>query len=162
MDYHLDWIQMAIWLAAKQPDLAVTGRVLLDDIPNDGLVCGTQQDIDLLLAFEIDATTHLVMIEAKGTTYWRNRQLKQKVERLTCIFGDKRPDAGPVVPHFVLMSPECPRAINTCGWPSWTMPNGKPLWLRLALPPNLIKVVRYDPENAAQHERYRLLRIERS
>ena len=77
MDYHLDWVGMALRLAA---DGSVQAR--RDRIANDGLVSGTQQDVDLLVAFPDGPTTHLVMIEAKGDTHWRNEQLDRKAERL--------------------------------------------------------------------------------
>ena len=44
MDYHLDWLQMALYLAATPaPEWPVL---------NDGLVEANQQDIDLLVAFD--------------------------------------------------------------------------------------------------------------
>ena len=141
MDYHLDWIGMALRLAA---DGSVRAR--RDRIANDGLVSGTQQDVDLLVAFPDSATTHLIMIDAKGDTDWRNEQLNEKAERLDWIFSGERPWRNPIVPHFLLMSPTRPTSLTKKGWPFWMMPNGEPLWLPLPLPDDLVKVTRYDPD----------------
>ena len=100
MDYHLDWLWMALRLAADGPE-----RDHRDRIANDGLVSGTQQDVDLLVAFPDGPTTHLIMIEAKGDTHWRNEQLDGKAERLKRIFSGDRPWRDSIAPHFLLMSP---------------------------------------------------------
>ena len=114
MDYHLDWIGMAIWLLdhsalpTKQAPVRHRGRV-----------AGNQKDIDLLVAFEREGTTHLVLIEAKGDTAWSNRQLQSKAKRLGSIFDNEIPNLGTVQPHFVLISPTASVRINTCKWPTW-------------------------------------------
>ena len=116
MDYHLDWLQMALYLAGTpsppQP------------IPNDDeLVVGNQEDADLIVAFEGDSTTHVVLVEAKVETGWTNGQLKSKAERLSRIFAEGRPGAHLVTPCYVLASPEPPPpGISTAGWPSWDEP----------------------------------------
>ena len=51
MDFHLDWIAMALHLATKGPQSARRFRLPVDRISNDGLFLGTQQDVDLLVAF---------------------------------------------------------------------------------------------------------------
>ena len=63
MDYHLDWISMAVWLAGrtKLPTKQVP-------VPNEGRVAGNQEDVDLLVAFRSKGTAHLVLVEAKGNT----------------------------------------------------------------------------------------------
>ena len=136
MDYHLDWLQMALYLAGTpsppQP------------IPNDDeLVVGNQQDADLIVAFEGDSTTHVVLVEAKVETGWTNGQLKSKAERLSRIFAEGRPGAHLVTPCYVLASPEPPPpGISTAGWPSWMNLGGEPLWMELARPPGLKKPTR--------------------
>ena len=54
------------------------------------LVVGNQEDIDLLIAFEKQAKTHLVLVEAKGGTAWGNDQLRSKASRLQHIFAKGR------------------------------------------------------------------------
>ena len=60
MDYHLDWLQMALFLAATSSPPS--------SIPNDDLFKANQEDVDLLVAFDDAATTHLVLLEAKMET----------------------------------------------------------------------------------------------
>lgn len=161
MDYHLDWIGMALRLAADVPERALPDRFPLDGIANDGLVSGTQQDVDLLVAFPDGPTTHLVMIEAKGDTDWRNEQLDEKAERLDWIFSGDRPWSESIAPHFLLMSPTPPTSLTKKGWPSWMTLNGEPLWLPLPLPEDLVKVTRYDPDRDRRPENYRYLSVDR-
>lgn len=134
MDYHLDWLQMSLWLA----DHGDTQ----DTIPNEGLIFANQQDIDLLVAFEEKTTTRLILIEAKGDTDWYQDQLDLKCARLELIFGRGRPGTNLATPDFILMSPRKPARLDTKTWPSWTTANGKPRWLELSLPDGLLKVSR--------------------
>ena len=137
MDYHLDWLQMALYLA-DEPE--PKGR-----IRNDDLVAGNQEDADLLVAFEGESTTHLVLVEAKVETGWTNKQLKSKAERLARIFGEDRPGAHLTTAHYVLASPRPPSEnVSTDGWPSWMTRQGRPLWMELKRPPGLRKVTRCD------------------
>lgn len=136
MDYHLDWLQMAMYLAENaRPDYP---------IPNDGLVAGNQQDVDLLVCFPSGSRTHLVLIEAKADSAWSNKQLCRKAKRLGKIFGEGQPDTQSVIPSFVLMSPTKPdlERLKTCSWPDWMKPSKKPIWLRLPLSPGLKKPTR--------------------
>ena len=52
MDYHLDWLQMALWLTEHSYPRST--------IRNNNLVRGNQEDIDLLVAFA-DVTPHFVL-----------------------------------------------------------------------------------------------------
>ena len=134
MDYHLDWLQMALYLASEPSPP--------DPIFNDDLVKANQEDIDLLVAFGESGTTHLVLIEAKGDTGWTNDQLGSKADRLKRIFGESRPGAGLVKFHFVMMSPKESERIDVRKWPDWMRPRDKPLWMPLQFPGSLRKVTR--------------------
>ncbi|MYD95212.1 MAG: hypothetical protein F4Y02_16345 [Chloroflexi bacterium] len=114
MDYHLDWISMAVWLSGQHALPTKQTPAL-----NEGRVAGNQEDIDLLVAFKSSGTMHIVLIEAKGDTPWNNSQLESKAVRLREIFGDTIPDGAEVRPHFVLMAPKESAAINAGTWPSW-------------------------------------------
>ena len=144
MDYHLDWIQMALYFAGHGT------RIPEERIPNQNLFKANQRDVDLLIAFNergVSNPTHIVMIEAKADTSWNNKQLKKKAARLKLIF-DKNPYCRDIVkPHFVLMSPGGPterRRIDVGAWPSWM--RGKETspahWLKLPLRDGLVKVSR--------------------
>ena len=134
MDYHLDWLQMALYLASEPSPP--------DPILNDRLVEANQEDIDLLVAFGKSGTTHLVLIEAKGDTGWTNKQLKSKADRLKRISNEGRPGTGLVKFHFVMLSPNPPKQIKVRTWPDWMKPHGEPLWLPLRFPKGLRKVTR--------------------
>ena len=134
MDYHLDWLQLALWLTDQRHSKST--------IRNDKLFCANQEDIDLLVAFSDLRTTHLVLIEAKGDTGWTNRQMRHKAKRLEWIFRVGRPGRGKVTPHFIMMSPRPSLRLNTTGWPDWMVVDGEPKWLELELPAGLLKATR--------------------
>lgn len=135
MDYHLDWLQMALYLTENtQPKWPIC---------NDNFVAGNQEDIDLLVCFSDGSGMHLVLIEAKADGAWSNRQLCSKACRLGRIFCEDRPSTQSVVPSFIMMSPRRPtKRLKTCSWPDWMKPCGEPIWLELPLPGNLTKPVR--------------------
>ena len=139
MDYHLDWLQMALYLAGNpEPPKR---------IPKGDLFAGNQEDVDLLVAFDGESTTHLVLVEAKVETGWTNKQLRSKSERLARIFGEGRPGAHLTTPHYVLASPRPPTEnVSTDGWPSWMTWAGRRVWMELARPHGLRKVTRCDGE----------------
>lgn len=147
MDFHLDWLQMALYLADHGDSLSCA-------IPNDHLVKGNQEDVDLLIAFKDQCTneTHLVLVEAKADTGWTNKQLRSKACRLDLIFDKHSYGSELVRSHFVLMSPHRPTGIKTDTWPHW-MKNARvdgsdsPIrWLPLPLRDGLLKVTRCDKE----------------
>ena len=141
MDFHLDWLQMALYLADHVDSLPCV-------IPNEErrLVSGNQEDVDLLIAFEDEGTheTHIVLVEAKADTGWTNKQLKSKAKRLRRIFDKQSYGTELVKSHFILMSPRRPKEIETNAWPHW-MRSGAPNsihWLPLQLRDGLLKVTR--------------------
>lgn len=139
MDFHLDWLQMALHLANHDDALSHA-------IKNNGLATANQEDIDLLVAFrnEDPDETHLVLIEAKADTGWTNRQLKSKAKRLGFIFDKHSYGTELVKAHFVLMSPRRPQRIETDTWPHWMKANTDDSihWLELPLRDGLLKVTR--------------------
>ena len=158
MDYHLDWIQMALYLADRP------GSDMRKTICNTGkrLVKANQEDVDLLVAFEDKGSqkTHLLLIEAKADTGWTNKQLRSKARRLEHIFNDRILEV--VEPHFVLMSRSRPTdKLKTEKWPSWMKGNGNAVahWLELPLRDGLLKVTRCDQDgNSNKGGRYLLVR----
>jgi len=84
MDYHLDWIYASLYLTQNNP----TGRVERNfieenEIETDYQISGTQEDVDFLLAFvDEKKITHIVMIEAKGDSYFSNGQLDSKKQTI--------------------------------------------------------------------------------
>ncbi len=143
MDYHLDWLQMALYLASESSPPGLIPN------PNQDLVTGKQEDIDLLVAFEADEDTHLILIEAKGYTGWTNKQLCLKAKRLDRIFKDIPKS---IRYHFVMMSPYRSQQIKTKKWPDWMKPDDKPLWLQLSLPKDQLKVTRCREDKASSKD----------
>ena len=147
MDYHLDWIQMALHLHLAEWPSPHPRNVIPN--PNNKLFEANQEDIDLLVAFEDEASqkVHLVLIEAKADTGWTNKQLNSKAGRLRRIFDKCVLDV--VTPHFVLMSPSSKskrkRKIDTNGWPPWMKREKTKFgahWLELPLRDELLRVTR--------------------
>ncbi|KKL56874.1 hypothetical protein LCGC14_2241030 [marine sediment metagenome] len=146
MDYHLDWIYASAFLAA-------TGDTNTVHPNKDGLVSGSQEDMDLVVAFSAGETAHLIMVEAKGVTGWTNKQATSKARRLEAIFG-KRGDTWPHIrPHFVIVSPREPEELDCSSWPGWMKrDDGRPYWIRMELPRGLLRVTRCEKSGKARQE----------
>lgn len=113
MDYHLDWIYASLFLTQNDANTAFKRNSIENDgVKIDYQISGTQEDVDFLLAFvDHENTTHIVMIEAKGDSYFTNAQLNSKNKRFKAIFGDE--DTWPnVKPHFLLCSPKEPQNVS--------------------------------------------------
>ena len=134
MDYHLDWLQAGLTLSRNiQEEL----------FSNAGdVIKGTQEDIDLLVAFRHGDQHHLILVEAKAYSGWSNDQLKSKANRLWEIFGDSGPKYDGVIPHFCLMGPKSTNI--KVDFPGWMKPGGELLWVDLKLPNGRRQVNRCD------------------
>lgn len=134
MDYHLDWLQAGLVLSSNiQEEL----------FSNAGeVIKGTQEDIDLLVAFRQGDQYHLILVEAKAYTGWSNDQLKSKANRLREIFSDSGTKYDGVIPHFCLMGPKSTNI--KVDFPGWMKPSGELLWIDLKLPNGRRQVNRCD------------------
>ena len=134
MDYHLDWIDMSLYVVSRQ-DIRPKSCFPNEGFPN---INRKQLDVDLLVAFKADdigeATTHLVCIEAKAYLGWNNAQLDGKVGRLRAIFGEDGARWGFATPHYVLMTAKRSSRICARSWPKWMKSEDGPLWLDYKLP----------------------------
>ncbi len=146
MDYHLDWIYASAFLAA-------TGDANTVHPNKDGLVSGSQEDMDLVVAFSAGETAHLIMVEAKGVTAWTNKQATSKARRLEAIFG-QRGDTWPQLrPHFVIVSPREPEELDCSSWPGWMKrDDGRPYWMGMELPRGLFRVTRCEESGKVSRE----------
>ncbi|HXG36429.1 MAG TPA: hypothetical protein VNL15_05625 [Dehalococcoidia bacterium] len=145
MDYHLDWLYAGLVLSTHTGELKPFANASKDEIS------GTQQDIDLIVAYEDEKlNTHIILLEAKGATSFSNAQMRSKAERLTAIFGEEEGRRWPnVIPHFALASPRRPSQLLFDSWPRW-MANGQQLrWIQMDLPVGLKSVERCDPHGKA-------------
>jgi len=149
MDYHLNWIYAAAALAFGTP---IRGAVH-DNA--SGAIDGTQEDVDLLVAFEDDSgLNHLIMLEAKGVTPYSNRQFEHKMSRLRTIFrenGSSRWPQTQIRPYFGLASPRNPVKLRRCLCPDWLRVNGQIPWLKMTLQGKLT-VFRCDEEGRPNKE----------
>ena len=137
MDYHLDWIEMALY-RAKSDETGPQSPFLNEDFPE---INKNQMDVDLLVAFDRKAAgqviTHLVLIEAKAYLGWNNRQLNEKAERLRKIFGENGNGRNLVKPHFVLMTGKRSQGVCPDKWPNWMRSGNEVNWLDYDLPSRL-------------------------
>lgn len=141
MDYHLDWLYAGL---ASSDNTVGAHRY-----ENDGCVSGTQEDVDLLIAFEERGRTHIIMLEAKGATGWTNAQLTHKAARLGAIFGTGGTRWPGVTPHFLIASPVEPTGLLSAGWPGWMAPNGEAVWLPMPMGEGLRRVARCNAAGQA-------------
>lgn len=136
MDYHLDWLVGAMAMLSGPG----TGR---GPQPNaERLVEGTQEDMDLVVAFG----ETLILIEAKGESSWSNAQFHSKIERLAALRESAL--VPPSLKVFVvLMSPRgagglTPQQGNA--WPTWLCPDGVLRHVTLEMPQSFLKVTRWS------------------
>lgn len=129
MDYHFNSLSAALW-AHERGDI----KGVFEN-PQQRLVRGNQEDIDLLVGFKEGGQYHLVLVEAKGVGSWENKQMLSKADRLRQIFGcdgDRHPG---VAPHFCLMSPRRPQQLKSSHWPEWmSKDDGSYFWTKLEFP----------------------------
>ena len=153
MDYHLDWIHASLFLSLPEND---EDAIYLN---TRTIATGTQEDVDLLVAFEEGCITHLLLIEAKAETGWTNKQTLSKAKRLESIFGTDGTNYPQVKPHFGLMSPRRPKQLNTYLWPPWMTRDGEPFCFELKVPIGRRKVTRCDSSGrpSAEGDHFRAL-----
>lgn len=142
MDYHLDWLVGALTLVS-------CGERGFEPQRNDaGLVKGSQEDMDLVVAFD----DTLVLVEAKGDTAWSNAQFGSKIDRLERLrMAGLLPQSIKI--FLVLMSPGRPDGLappQGKTWQSWMCDaEGRPLHVPLAMPDDFLKVTRWNGEAQA-------------
>ena len=165
IDYHLDWIYAAV-LLARDPEGPVV-RANWEGGPlgpksvgfKPWVSTGNQEDIDLLVAFERDGITALILVEAKAETSWSNTQLWSKAERLERIFGFEAIAGGASIqPIVCLMSPKKSAALAPPPgkqWPVWMLlsPPNEFRWLELKVPNGRKKVTGCTEDGAASFRR---------
>lgn len=148
MDYHLDWLHASLFLACDKTD---EEGPFCNDIE---VSSGTQQDIDLLVAFKSEEDYHLILVEAKAYGSWDNKQLTQKSKRLRKIFGNDTETAWPnVKPFFYMTSPRQPRNKKRPEWPGWMTDKGSIRWFKLCVPASRLKVTGCDKDGESTDER---------
>lgn len=119
MDYHLDWIEVALHIHNGK-------STVLSPFPFEraSAINSNQQDIDLLIAFDDpddleNAKTHLILIEAKAYSSWNQEQLDSKASRLRQIFDEDGGKYDSVHAWFILLSGRKITSISTNKWPEF-------------------------------------------
>jgi hypothetical protein len=148
MDYHLDWLAAALKNLHEEIGQPIDNK--------DKMIKGQQEDVDFIFGFEDENNIiHLVMIEAKATTGWKNKQLNLKSDRLKHIFGEYGNNYPKVEPHFIVISPNKPnylasdknKGIDISQYPDWMKQNSDNLfWMKLEIPDNILTVTRCECE----------------
>ncbi|WP_323935948.1 hypothetical protein [Aeromonas veronii] len=156
MDYHLDWIYASLFLTQNDANTAFIRNLIENDgVKIDYQISGTQEDVDFLLAFlDEKKITHIVMIEAKGDSYFSNGQLDSKNKRFKAIFGNENTWPN-VRPHFIICSPKKPQKIKIEEPAYFIFKNSKLPWLELDMGNGKNKVTRCvkngEPSNNGKH-----------
>jgi hypothetical protein len=115
MDYHLDWLYASLVINEEGQQKKYSNE--------KRIIRAQQEDVDYILAFEVNGMCNIILIEAKGVTAWSNKQLTSKAKRLKKIFGAKGNKWSNIKPYFVLMSPRKPENLEYSGWPDWMCPD---------------------------------------
>lgn len=146
VDYHLNWLYGAL-LAHTGKLEQTTASPIADadgDDPNGRRPYErNQQDIDLVVAFESEDTTIVVLNEAKGFTSWGTKQMESKLRRLDRIVDDATPGKD-VVLKLVLTSFGKWSKINV-DWGRWADQNGPP-FVSLDKPDGRVLIEECDAE----------------
>ncbi|MFL9691726.1 hypothetical protein [Aeromonas veronii] len=155
MDYHLDWIYASLFLTQEHDEKPFPRNFIDNNKKVDLQISGTQEDVDFLLAFvDHENTTHIVMIEAKGDSYFSNGQLDSKNKRFKAIFGNENTWPN-VRPHFIICSPKKPQKINIEEPAYFMFKDFKLPWLELDMGNGKNKVTRCvqngEPSNNGEH-----------
>jgi len=148
MDYHLNWIAAAAALCFNDP---IRDHLYLN---TGDMIDGTQEDVDLLLAFDDQPNlTHLIMLEAKGVTAFNNSQFEHKMNRFRNIFGNNCEKWPQIKPYFGLVSPRKPEKLRVDSCPPWLMVNGEIPWLEMPIPDNRLVLFGCDENGRANQDR---------
>ena len=146
IDYHLDWLYVAIRSCNAAPDTLFADEIGINR---------NQEDIDLLIAFDQDDVTHLVLIEAKGVTGWGREQIASKLRRLAVIDNVVKTSPCKVRFHLLLTGlyesakltqAEIVGLMPDAALPDWAFFNTALRWIKLELPEHveLVAPMRYD------------------
>ena len=149
IDYHLSWLHAALQWRGDVARPAQDGPFpSTDDGGPAKWVTGSQEDVDLIVAWTVDGADHLVLVEAKGYGAWSTAQAESKVGRLGAIVGAA---PRPVEARFVLTSPTKPTKLTAAGWPQWAADgDGQARWMRLGTAGARLAVSRVD-ESGKKH-----------
>lgn len=122
-DYHFEWLYAVLFSSpAYDPSPDSPSKTNAEK-----LIRGNQEDMDLIVAFD----DVIIIVEAKLSTSWSNKQAASKARRLCALPTDYTRC------FYVLTSPVRPTKLNMAGWPAWALrtPLPEPSFHWLALEP---------------------------
>jgi hypothetical protein len=128
-DYHLNWIVALTCL--DEAKMLEPGDVQPNDL---GLITGSQQDIDFLIA----SNDRLILIEAKGEGDWYGGDFERKIARLKHLSDHRFGNEGTFAQiriHFLLCSPGETPDLDASDWPAWMRDGQTPRFVSLTVPP---------------------------
>jgi len=127
MDYTLDWLHAALTCYFN----GGAWKTLLP-INSPLEVSATQEDVDLLIAWDDSTGKHLVLIEAKGFSGWSNKVMHHKAQRLGVICDERVRQTVDV--HFVLAGHTPTQGLDCTEWPAWMSQEGRLHFLTITPP----------------------------
>jgi hypothetical protein len=130
-DYHMDWLAGAVHVYARGEQTALEQVTPNEDEDKARLVCGNQQDVDLLLVRDAD----IILIEAKWFGREDQDQFEKKLKRLRLIraHADRICRVAKVQlirMHVLLMSPVQPSEKMKAIWTAHN-PGTELCWLEM-------------------------------
>jgi hypothetical protein len=137
MDYTLDWL-----FAATRWTLDTAACNQPQSWPDDRALTASQEDVDLVVAWDDREGPHMVLFEAKGFTGWSNKQMASKAKRLDAIFRGTLARHFDV--HFILVGPAPSKGLKTQSWPDWMKPGQRTHFLPINDPGPKLAVQRCD------------------
>ena len=180
LDYHLDWIAVALRLLecghseisndGSYRDITVTNDFNGADNTKSELLRGSQQDADLLIAFE----NTIVIVEAKADGSWDREQMYGKVQRLREISALAQGCQPEVKIVLVLSSPKPTNVHKPTGkyedkWPDWALrqmtgetKGSSPNHVHLPYGEEggfLVQPQRYDRDESSEKARYKRVKF---
>lgn len=140
MDYHLDWLFAALWMAhaapawappAKAPRVPMAAHAAvagIDPLYTDFRpVTGSQEDIDFLAVFDDGNKLAVLLVEAKGSAAFDKVQLARKLIRLNRILGDSgvSSEAEPWLQFRLILAAPTKPSFDCCLGYAMSLPSAK-------------------------------------
>lgn len=143
MDYHLDWLFAAIWIAktspswtagddSDRPSQAMASHEAVADLKHlytdFRSVSGSQEDVDLLVVYDDGNRLAVLFVEAKGSASFDKVQLARKVIRLDRILVDSgmTSQENRLLEFRLILAAPYEPSFNCCLEHAKTLPRGKP------------------------------------
>lgn len=135
--YHIDWLQAGLKMTFEPSADHVY------EYPGE-LLEGSQETIDLLVAWDEPEAAHVIILETRGPTQANIRQFRNRMKRLAAVFGphgDRWPGVQPRIGIAAVKEP--PRTVAR-DLPPWALRDGLPVWIPVGTRGQLYAITRCD------------------